>query len=409
MAFCVALVLGACDSDSDDDGATPSLVTTPTATASAATAPADGKDTSTATATATPTKVPPPIPTEVGLAIAFGGRSFDRPVDLLPYPAGRFMVVEQRGRVLLTGADGEDIGLMLDLRSEVVFGGESGLLSVALDPAFPNRPYLYVYSYIDEPTRTVIDRYEVRGDTGVTDSRLRILEVGQPFNNHNGGALRFGPDGMLYLGLGDGGSGNDPRGNGQDLETLLGTVIRIDVSNATEEQTYAIPPDNPFVDGPAPEIWAYGLRNPWRMAFDAETGLLWAGDVGQLRVEEVDIIERGKNYGWNVFEGVNCFRAETCDLPEHTPPVAEYLHTEDACAVTGGFVYRGAGVPEIAESYIFADYCSGQVWALPSDLSVAPVHVATSADRVSAIGIDHEGELYLVSLSGPIFRIVSPD
>ena len=232
-----------------------------------------------------------------------------------------------------------------------------------------------------------------------------ILEVPQPFRNHNGGAIRFGPDLMLYLGLGDGGSQGDPQGNGQNLETLLGSVIRIDVRDASAAQPYAIPPDNPFVGvaGVREEIWAYGLRNPWRMTFDRD-GALWLGDVGQNEIEEIDVIERGGNYGWNRLEGTRCFEPSSgCDRSGVTPPVAEYDHGL-GCAVTGGVVYRGDDIPLLEGFYLFADVCSGRVWALPPNGDPA-VEVARSSRDAASFGTDVRGEVYLLSFGGPIQRL----
>ena len=247
-------------------------------------------------------------------------------------------------------------------------------------------------------------------------SELVILEVGQPYGNHNGGAVRFGPDGMLYVSVGDGGSGGDPQGNGQNLETLLGTVIRIDVRAASESEPYAIPPDNPFVDveGARPEIWAYGLRNPWRMAFDHTTGTLWLGDVGQDDLEEVDRIERGGNYGWNVLEGSACYFEDEegggaeaegadeerleCDAVGMVLPVAEYPHSL-GCAVSGGVVYRGTAIEDLAGSYLFGDFCSGRIWALAPGADEA-VEIARADRGVAAFGTDAEGGVYVVTFDG---------
>ena len=196
-----------------------------------------------------------------------------------------------------------------------------------------------------------------------------LLEVEQPYPNHNGGQLAFGPDGYLYIGLGDGGSGGDPQGNGQDLTTLLGSILRIDVSNASPAEPYRVPEDNPFWDDETAraEIWAYGLRNPWRFSFDEATGDLWTGDVGQNRFEEIDLVVRGGNYGWNVLEGTHCFSPKTgCDPTGKALPVLEYP-INGGCSVIGGYVYRAAAIPSLAGAYVYGDFCSGKVSALRYD------------------------------------------
>ena len=228
----------------------------------------------------------------------------------MAWPDGGLLVAEQRGSLTVYGDDGSVRGV-LDLSDRVTFSDERGLLSVAVDPQFAARPFLYIW-YSPRGTHvTRLSRFPVAAGLADRDAELVILEVEQPYSNHNGGALRFGPDGMLYLGIGDGGAANDPHENGQNRGTLLGSIIRIDVSAASEQYRYSIPTDNPFlgVPGVRPEIFAYGLRNPWRMAFDPDTGDLWVGDVGQNRVEEVGIVEAGTNQGWNIFEGDECFGA----------------------------------------------------------------------------------------------------
>ena len=415
-----ALLLAAC---SDDDGAPSRVTTTPTEApraATTATATPTASATEGATATPSPTTPPstPPMPAEVSLVAAFGGREFDRAIEigiypLEPEPSPSFFVAEQAGRVFVLRGDGGD-ELLLDIRSQVSRdGNEEGLLSVAVDPVFTETGYLWVYySVAGGPRRTRLSRFTVDLQSGTPfgadpDSELVILEVEQPFRNHNGGAIRFGPDGMLYLGLGDGGSSGDPTGNGQNLGTLLGTVIRIDVGEASAAEPYRIPVDNPFVDAPGarPEIWAYGLRNPWRMAFGPVSGQLWLGDVGQSTVEEIDIIERGSNYGWNRLEGSSCFEPRSgCDRAGVTLPVAEY-DRDAGCSVTGGVVYRGDDVPGLQGSYLFSDFCNGTIWALPPGGGEV-VAIARNPDSVVSFGTDLAGEVYIVTFGGPILRIV---
>ena len=299
---------------------------------------------------------------------ALGGRRFERPIEAVPYPGGRVLIAEQSGLVLLLNATSGEGVTFLDLRQRVSRdSNEEGLLSVALDPEFAANGRLYAYYSVEGGSRrTRLSRFSIAGDVADPASELVILEVAQPFSNHNGGSVRFGPDGMLYLGLGDGGSGGDPMGNGQNLGTLLGAVLRLDVSEASEATPYRVPADNPFVGaaGARPEIWALGLRNPWRMAFDTATGELWLADVGQSDIEEVDIVVRGRNYGWNRLEVNDCFQPRSgCDRSGTVAPVASYDHRE-GCSVSGGVVYRGAAVPELVDAYVYGDFCSGRVWAL---------------------------------------------
>ena len=338
---------------------------------------------------------------------ALGGRTFEQPIELLAWPDGGLLVAEQRGSLTVYGDDGSIRGV-LDLSDRVTFSDERGLLSVAVDPEFAGRPFLYIW-YSPRGTHvTRLSRFPVAAGLADRDAELVILEVQQPYSNHNGGALRFGPDGMLYLGIGDGGAANDPHENGQNRGTLLGTIIRIDVSAASEQYRYGIPADNPFlgVPGVRPEIFAFGLRNPWRMAFDPDTGDLWVGDVGQNRVEEVSIVEAGSNQGWNVFEGDECFgRQSDCDALEHSAPLATYSH-ELGCSVTGGVVYRGAELPWLVGAYLFADYCSGRVWALQPGESGWEIAQLEQLDaQIASFGVDHDGEVYLLTFDGPILRL----
>jgi glucose/arabinose dehydrogenase len=297
----------------------------------------------------------------------------------------------------------------LDIRDRVSSRGwEEGLLGLALSPK--NEGHLYLYYSAANPRRSVVSRFNYNRSAAL-DSELVILEVEQPYANHNGGQLAFGPDGYLYIGLGDGGSAGDPQGNGQDTSTLLGAILRLDVSESTAEQPYAIPPDNPFADGRngRPEIWAYGLRNPWRFSFDRETGELWAGDVGQNRWEEIDVIERGGNYGWNAMEGSHCFRPpENCHSDGMIPPVWEYPLEDDACSVIGGYVYRGATIPWLTGVYVYGDFCTGQVFGLRYADGEAVEHklLADTGLRIASFGQDNDGELYVLSQGKGIFRLV---
>ena len=421
------VLLLACGGESDDERPTPTPAPSPpTATR------APERPTATPTPTPSPTapaETPTPTPTPgvaAGLVPAFPGLpEYDRPIALIDVPGhDLFLIVLQEGRVLAVPRYGpyDEPRTVHDQRERTACCNEEGLLSVALDPDFPSNGYAYAYYSTETTTRiTRLSRFATTGvgDTFAFDdgSELVILEVAQPYGNHNGGTVLFGPDGMLYLGYGDGGAANDPFGHGQNLGSLLGAMIRIDVRNASPDEPYAIPPDNPFLDRDAvpPEVWAYGLRNPWRMSFDRETGLLWAGDVGQNEVEEVSVVESGGNYGWNIMEGSRCFDPpQGCDRTGLTLPVWEYSHAF-GCSITGGYVYRGNAIPELRGWYLYSDYCNGLIWAIPADAAVEggfiePVLLwAGGPNAVVSFAEDSEGELYVISFHADgIYRIVPP-
>ena len=297
-------------------------------------------------------------------------------------------------------------------------GSEQGLLGLAFHPDVAGGDRRAFVHYTDRNGRTVLSELAVVE----TSPPLRIdpateqvlLDLDQPFANHNGGQLAFGPDGMLYMGLGDGGGGGDPFGNGQDPGTLLGTILRLDVATPG---TYEIPPDNPFAEGGAgaPEVHLYGLRNPWRFSFDRVTGALWIGDVGQNAYEEIDRVDpqvdAGGNLGWNVMEASHCFEGDGCSADGLIGPVSEYGR-DGGCSVTGGYVYRGEAMPDLRGWYVFADYCTGLVFGVPSDTEeLTPPRVMLEADaRISTFGEGRDGELYLADLAGGgVYRIVSGD
>jgi len=331
--------------------------------------------------------------------------------------------LEQDGRIVIAPQGSTRGGqVLLDLTDRISSGGERGLLGLAFDPRFASNGRLYV-DYTNLDGNTVVSEFTRAADGSISPSAERILlTVTQPYPNHNGGMLAFGADGDLYIGLGDGGSEGDPQGNGQSLETLLGKILRIDVNPAdvSAGATYAIPVDNPFSTGqrsglPAkPEIWDYGLRNPWRFSFDVKTGALFIGDVGQDSYEEVDVEgpnSGGQNYGWKVMEGDHCYGAATCDQTGLTLPVVEYPHSQ-GCAVSGGYVYRGSSYPGLDGFYVFGDYCSGRLWAfnaddVPAGLPITAVQVGQVPFNISSFGEDEAGELYVVDISGAIYRITA--
>ena len=366
--------------------------------------------------TTAPVPVAPPADLRLELVLSSVNGWLEAPTNLVQAPEGLLAITEQDGRIWFFDKERleeEHIFLPepLHIRDRVNDKGwEEGLLGLALSPHSDRQ--LYVYYTASNPRRSVVSRfdYSVPRKTINPGSELVILETPQPYANHNGGQLAFGPDGYLYIGLGDGGAAGDPQRNGQDASTLLGTILRIDVSEALMEQPYTIPPDNPFVDGGGrPEIWAYGLRNPWRFSFDRETGELWAGDVGQNRWEEVDIIERGGNYGWNAMEGNHCFRPpENCQQDDMILPVWEYPLEDDACSVIGGYVYRGAAIPSLVGWYVYGDFCTGEIFALRRDgAEVVNVGLLDTDLRIASFGEDNEGELYVLSQGEGVFGVVA--
>jgi glucose/arabinose dehydrogenase len=295
--------------------------------------------------------------------------------------------------------------------------GEGGLLSMAFDPQYAVTGFFFVY-FTEASGDIAIERFRVSaGNPNAADpAPLRILTVThRAFGNHKGGLVAFGTDGFLYVAPGDGGGGGDPLGNGQNLNTLLGKLLRIDVGNASVAQPYAIPPQNPFA-GQADrrgEIWAYGLRNPWRYAFDEATGLLYIGDVGQNRREEVNVAAAGAaglNYGWNIAEGSLCFPIDPCDLAGLTPPVLEYAHdASGGCSITGGFVYRGVAIPELQGRYFYSDFCNGWLRSFVHVEGAAIEQVDWNIPAVGQIfsfGQDGAKELYMLASTGRIHRIV---
>ncbi len=372
--------------------------------------------------TVPPTVPPELVPTEpvalepqpvmaIQLAPIVGG--FERPTFLTHAGDERLFVSEQVGRISIIENGQVLPTLFLDIQDRVGSEAlEQGLLSFVFDPDYTLNGSFYV-NYTDLSGNTIISRFQVNpNDPNTADalSEQRIMFLSQPFGNHNGGQIHFGPDGYLYIGMGDGGSGGDPQNQGQNPATLLGALLRIDV-NGTE--SYTVPSDNPFVNDPtqADEIWAYGLRNPWRFSFDHQTGDLYLSDVGQRIWEEINFqpanSRGGENYGWNILEGNHCYDSETCDPTGTVLPVAEYSH-DSGCSITGGYVYRGNQFPALTANYFFADYCTGIVWSLfrQTDGSWLQNVVLESGHTVSSFGEDSSGELYLLDhASGDVVQI----
>jgi glucose/arabinose dehydrogenase len=351
-----------------------------------------------------------------GLELVSAGFTFPVYLTAPPTDSTRLFVVEKTGRIRIVRNDTLLATPFLDLASLVSGRSEQGLLSMAFHPQYAANRSFYV-DYTDTQGNSRIVRYQrsaANPDLADPTSATLILTVAQPYANHNGGLIAFGPDGKLYVGLGDGGSGGDPENRAQNLDSLLGKLLRIDVDAGSP---YAIPADNPFVGtaNARGEIWAYGLRNPWRFSFDRTTGDLYIGDVGQGAREEVDVHPAGSaaglNYGWNVMEGTICYNAATCSTAGLTLPVLDYPHTGGACSITGGYVYRGARLPILAGRYLYADYCAGWVRSLTFAGGQATDLMDWSADlapggSVTSFGEDAAGELYILTQGGAIYRIV---
>ena len=330
--------------------------------------------------------------------------------------SGRLYVTEQPGRVkVIENGQARDI-LFLDITDRVGSqGNEQGLLSIVFSPDFATDHLAYV-NYTDGQGDTVVSRFTVSADglTADPDSEQVILTVDQPFPNHNGGQLKFGPDGMFYIGMGDGGSAGDPRNNGQDVTSLLGKMLRIDVRQpGSDGKPYSIPADNPdFGPDAAPELWAIGLRNPWRFSFDRATGDLYIADVGQNAYEEIDFQPAGQgglNYGWRLREGFEPYNGGE-DSPAFTPPIYQYGR-ELGCSVSGGYVYRGADVPGLVGRYVYADFCSGTIWALHRDAEGQWVNetLLETDLSITSFGEDEAGELYVLNRQGTISRIAAAE
>jgi glucose/arabinose dehydrogenase len=339
------------------------------------------------------------------------------PVDL-QFPndsTGRMFIVQQAGTIRIATNGSLVATPFLDITSKVNSGGEMGLLGLAFHPQFTQNHLFYVHydRSVAGQVQSVIAEYHVSAsDVNLADpnSERILLTVDQPFTNHKGGQIVFGPDGFLYIGFGDGGSGGDPMGNGQNLQTLLGKMLRIDVDHQSGGKQYAIPPTNPFASGGGlPEIWAYGLRNPWRFSFERGGSRLFSGDVGQDKYEEIDILESGKNYGWNTMEGMHCFNpASGCDMTGLTLPIAEYDHTEGE-AVMGGFVYKGAAIPSLTGTYLLGDYISGTMWQLVESPpgTWTRTKLLSTGRNISSFGQDMAGELYVVDYSGSVLKLAA--
>lgn len=371
---------------------------------------------------ATPTSLPQAVdPSQLNIDIELVADGFDQPLYATGAGDGseRLFVVEKPGYVAIVRNGKRESQRYLDISSKVASrASERGLLSIAFHPDYTNNGQFFV-NYTNLQGHTVIARYRVSSsnpDLADPDSEEIILTIEQPASNHNGGLVMFGPDGYLYIGMGDGGAAGDPWGNAQNRTVLLGKLLRIDVDvDVNNAQPYALPPDNPFIDQPdmRPEIWAWGMRNPWRFSFDRNTGDVYIGDVGQNTYEEVHYQPAnrsgGENYGWNIMEGAACYPEESdCDSSGLTMPIAVYEHRQGDCSITGGYVYRGKAYPHLNGIYFFADYCSGRLWSLHQDAGTwQSTLLLETGMSISSFGEDDAGELYITDLwNGNLYRLV---
>jgi glucose/arabinose dehydrogenase len=401
-----------------------------TSIASPATATAGtNEQPSAASVTASPSPSPSAVPTQtvsptlpaiqIGLTRVLAG--LDNPVAISSAGGSRLFVVQQTGKIVIVQA-GAVAGTFLDISSRISCCGERGLLGLAFHPQYASNGRFFV-RYTDTAGDVRISEFHIGANPNAADpgSEKVLLTIPHPsFANHNGGVIAFGPDGYLYIGTGDGGSGGDPNNHGQSLSTLLGKLLRIGVDNVPAGATYAIPAGNPFAGraGLEPEIFAYGLRNPYSFSFDRQTGDLWIGDVGQDLWEEVDRATaasgggRGDNFGWSMMEAAHCYKPATgCDGNGKVVPLAEYAHGANdsiGCAIIGGFVYRGTANPALAGRYFFGDNCSGNIWDVTAagPASQSPQLLLSSGVHITGWGQGADGELYLVASNGGLYHLV---
>jgi len=352
---------------------------------------------------------------QLDLALVTTGLSSPVAVTNAGDASGRLFVVERAGRIRVVLGGKLQAGSFLDISDRVISGNERGLLGLAFHPDFTSNRFFYVFYTRQTDGALITSRFTADVGLASADAATEhfLMQIPHPATNHNSGQLAFRSDGYLYVSVGDGGGSGDPEGDAQSINTLLGKILRIDVdgTGAGSFGAYGIPLTNPFVGvSGLDEIWAYGFRNAWRFSFDAETGALWIGDVGQNDWEEIDRepLEDagGHNYGWNVMEGTHCYAAVTCDETGKVLPIAEYAH-DLGCAVTGGRVYRGSTQPDLVGLYVFADYCSGRVWTIPADGTAKTERLLTTAS-ITSFGEDEGGELYATDLGGALYRVVAP-
>jgi glucose/arabinose dehydrogenase len=356
---------------------------------------------------------------QISLQQVFTGRTLAQPTELVHAgdSSGRIFVVHKTGiiRIHSIYAPNDPAKVFLNISSKVVAGSELGLLGLAFHPNFKENGYFYVNYTAQTPLRTVISRYQIsptNPDSAIASSEVILLTFAQPASNHNGGKMLFGPEGYLYIATGDGGGANDIPGNSQNLSSYLGKIIRIDVDSTVGSRNYGIPADNPFwnIATAKHEVFAYGLRNPWRFSYDKETNRFWIGDVGQGAYEEVDTLVKGGNYGWRMAEGTHCTSNAgplLCTDPSLIKPIYDYFHGSGNISITGGYVYRGPSAPSLTGKYIFGDYNSGRIWSLQLRTDSTPLitQIAVSA-WISTFGVDENGDLYTLNhTTGGIYKI----
>jgi glucose/arabinose dehydrogenase len=360
-------------------------------------------------------------PQAYSLQIAFPALTFEMPVELTSPNDGtdRIFVLEQKGRIMAfpNRSDVKASTVFLDITKKVESGGEMGLLGLAFHPNYKSNGYFYVNYIRGNPRETVVSRFKVSSanpQVAEPSSEEVLFHFSQPYSNHNGGKIAFGKDGYLYVATGDGGSWGDPHNNSQDRKSWLGKMLRIDVNKPSGNRKYGIPADNPFRgnrDGYREEIFAYGLRNPWRFNFDYETGMLWAGDVGQNAVEEIDVIEKGGNYGWRIMEANQCYRSKDCNQQNLLLPIWSYLQGSDTGkSVTGGYVCYDRNLPELKGKYIYGDFVSGNIWALTyaGKRAVKNDLIANLDDGLSSFGEDSRKNLYVLAYgTGKVYKIAA--
>jgi glucose/arabinose dehydrogenase len=355
-----------------------------------------------------------PVDKNFNVQVAFPNLTFTRPVGIYHSGDGtnRLFVVEQGGLIKVFENDGNtsDYQVFLDISANLSGANEQGLLGLAFHPEYELNGYFYIYYTELNTGNSILSRFKVNSsdmNRGNKSSELKILSINQPFVNHNGGQIQFGPDGYLYIALGDGGGSGDPSGYAQDRQSLLGSILRIDIDSGVP---YGIPIDNPFfgnINGWAEEIYAFGFRNPWRFSFDPITSFLWVADVGQSSWEEIDIVEKGKNYGWNTKEGNHDFNPGS-NVTELEDPIHEYSHSFGK-SITGGFVYRGLNLTGLIGKYIYGDFITGRIWALDySGGIVMDNTVLINTDLyISSFGVDSNNELFICAFEGKIYKIIA--